>query len=76
MPEDRDPGLPSPTQSGPIEFVREVLRETPYPKQEDILNAVAGSRRVSVVGCNGSGKDWAAARAVLWWLHSRSPRRP
>lgn len=29
--------------------------------------------RVSVVGCNGSGKDWAAARAVLWWSHSRSP---
>ena len=75
MPEDRDSGLAPLEQSGPVEFVREVLRETPYPKQEDILNAVARARRVSVVGCNGSGKDWAAARAVLWWVHSRSPSK-
>ena len=39
------------------------------------LKAVAGHRRVSVVGCNGSGKDWAAARAVLWWMYSRSPAK-
>ena len=75
MPEGGDPGLAPLAQSGPVEFVREVLRETPYSKQEDILNAVARSRRVSVVGCNGSGKDWAAARAVLWWVHSRSPAK-
>ena len=60
---------------GPVEFVREVLGEAPYDKQVDILTAVAGSRRVSVVGCNGSGKDWAAARAVLWWVQSRSPSK-
>ena len=36
---------------------------------------MARGRRVSVVGCNGSGKDWAAARAVLWWIHSRSPAK-
>ena len=57
----------------PVRFVREVLRERPYDKQEAILRAVARRRRVSVVGCNGSGKDWAAARVVLWWMHSRSP---
>ena len=57
----------------PIRFVRELLKEDPYDKQEEILRAVATARRVSVVGCNGSGKDWAAARAVLWWMHSRSP---
>ena len=68
-------GSPPLTRSGPVDFVREVLRETPYDKQEEVLNAVARSRRVSVVGCNGSGKDWAAARAVLWWVHSRSPAK-
>ena len=47
----------------PVRFVREVLKEDPYDKQEEILRAVATARRVSVVGCNGSGKDWAAARA-------------
>ena len=57
----------------PVRFVHEVLGEQPYDKQEAILKAVARRRRVSVVGCNGSGKDWAAARVVLWWMHSRSP---
>ncbi len=56
-------------------FVREVLNEKPYYKQVEILRAVRRSRRVSVVGCNGSGKDWAAARVVLWWLQARSPAK-
>ena len=49
----------------PVHFVQELLGERPYDKQVEMLKAVARSRRVSVVGCNGSGKDWAAARAVL-----------
>ncbi len=59
----------------PVTFVEEVLEEQPYDKQREILKAVRRRRRVSVVGCNGSGKDWAAARAVLWWIHSRSPAK-
>ena len=59
----------------PVRFAEDTLGEKPYHKQTDILNAVARSRRVSVVGCHGSGKDWAAARAVLWWLHSHSPAK-
>ena len=74
-----DPPPPwRPSEDGfeePVTFVREVLRERPYDKQVEILSAVARSRRVSVVGCNGSGKDWAAGRALLWWLHSRSPAK-
>ena len=58
-----------------MSFVKEVLRGKPYDKQTEIMMGVARSRRVSVVGCNGSGKDWAAARIVLWWLHSRSPAK-
>ena len=42
---------------GPVEFVEEVLRDRPYDKQKEILRAVKRRRRVSVVGCNGSGKD-------------------
>ncbi|MCI0813133.1 MAG: DEAD/DEAH box helicase family protein [Chloroflexi bacterium] len=60
---------------GALKFVKEVLGEKPYSKQEEILRAVSRNRRVSVVGCNGSGKDWAAARAVLWWVHSRRPAK-
>ena len=49
----------------PVEFVRETLGGEPYLKQEEVLMGVLESRRTSVVGCNGSGKDWAAARSVL-----------
>lgn len=64
----------------PLEFVREALGDEPHSKQAEMLEAVgraaAGDkRRVSVVGCNGSGKDWAAARAILWWVHTRSPAK-
>lgn len=57
----------------PVGFVMMVLAGagTPYAKQAEVLAAVAAHRRVTVVGCNGSGKDWAAARAVLWWIETR-----
>ena len=57
----------------PVRFVKEVLHEAgkPYDKQEAILDALARYTAVSVVAANSSGKDWAAARAVLWWLHTR-----
>ena len=59
----------------PEEFVREALGENPYEKQVEILKAVPEHRRVSVVGCNGSGKDWTAARVVLWWVNAYSPAK-
>ena len=55
-------------RNDPLGFVRDRLSGSgrPYQKQEEILRAVATSRRVSVVGCNSCGKDWVAARIVLW----------
>ncbi len=56
----------------PVRFVEEVLgHPPPYEKQREILRTVAEERRTSVVGANGSGKDWAAARTILWWLATR-----
>ncbi len=57
----------------PVAFIAHVLPNagTPYPKQLEMLNLVAHERRVSVVGCNGAGKDWVAARVILWWLETR-----
>ena len=57
----------------PLAFVKEILHDAgrPYDKQEDILNALARHNRVAVAACNASGKDWTAARAILWWLHTR-----
>ena len=57
----------------PVGFLTDVLGDAgaPYSKQAEMLEAIVEHRRVSVVGANGSGKDWAAGRAVLWWLETR-----
>ena len=61
-------------RNDPLGFVRDILRDAGplYHKQEEIFQALAtDTRRASVVGCNSSGKDWAAARAILWWIETR-----
>ena len=57
----------------PVGFLTDVLGDAgaPYSKQAQMLEAIVDHRRVSVVGANGSGKDWTAGRAVLWWLETR-----
>ena len=59
----------------PRYFVREALGCRTYDKQDAILDAIATSRRVSVAGANGTGKDWTTGRAILWWLASRYPAK-
>jgi len=44
------------------------LGARPWPKQMEILEAVRDYSRVAVRSCNGSGKTYIAAHAVLWWL--------
>jgi phage terminase large subunit len=58
----------------PEGFIREVLGDAgePYAKQQEIIEAVLKNRRVSVVGCNGSGKDWTVARIILWWIETQA----
>ena len=60
-------------KNDPVGFVKDILGAAgrPYDKQVDILRAIARHARVSVAACNSSGKDWAAARAIVWWLHTR-----
>ncbi len=60
-------------KNDPVGFVRDILGAAgkPYDKQVEILRALAKHDRVSVAACNSSGKDWAAARAIVWWLHTR-----
>jgi len=55
--------------------MEEVLGATPYRKQLEIMEAVRDLRRVSVVGCNGSGKDWTSARTLLWWMCTHYPAK-
>ena len=61
-------------RNDPVGFVENVLGAAgkPYSRQRDMLDAVAASRRVSVVGANGCGKGWALARLILWWVETRA----
>ena len=60
-------------RNDPVGFVMDVFGDAgkPYSKQIEMLEALVDHRRVSVVGANGSGKDWLVARAGLWWLETR-----
>jgi len=63
-------GLIPPDQrfNRPVAFVRQDLKTNLWAKQAEILRAVKKSRRVAVRSCNGSGKTFVAATAVIWWL--------
>ena len=52
----------------PEEFVEGELGGSLWSMQADILKAVRDHERVAVRSCNGSGKTYTAAYAVLWWL--------
>ena len=64
------------TDADPVRFYTEVLGcQTFYPKQEEMVRAVHTNRRVSVVGCNSSGKDFTTGRLVLDWLNRYTPSK-
>lgn len=51
-------------------FVREVLGDRPWSKQQQILKSVQENVYTAVRSCHGAGKTFIAARAVLWFLQS------
>ena len=62
-------------QASPTAYLKAALGAKPYERQTEIAEALRASRRVSVVGCNGSGKDWLAARLALWWATAHYPAK-
>lgn len=52
----------------PVWFVKRVLGVKPWAKQEEILNALRDHDYVAVRSCNGSGKTFVGALALIWWL--------
>lgn len=52
----------------PVWFVRHRLGATPWRKQRELLGALRDHDYVAVRSCNGSGKTYIAAHAVIWWL--------
>lgn len=58
-------------RADPLLWIREVLGgPAPWSRQEEILQAVATNREVNVASGKSVGKDWLAARIVLWWLYT------
>ena len=58
----------SESMKDPVRFAEEWLGERPWQKQKEILRTLRDNRQVAVRSCNASGKTYAAAIAVIWWL--------
>ena len=59
----------------PLGFYERALGAKLYAKQQAMVRAVHEHRRVSVSGCNSSGKDHASGRIVLDWLNRYTPSK-
>ena len=60
----------APPLLSPVAFAREVLGVRLWEKQEEVLTALTGNRRVAVKAGNGLGKGFCAAVAVLWFIYA------
>ena len=56
----------------PVQFAELHLRRRLWAKQREILHAIATHQSVAVKGCHASGKTFAVAGMVLWWLARHS----
>src|SRR5258707_8416581 len=56
------------TYLDPVEFQRVALGRQLWGVQRQMLRALETKRHIAVKGCHSSGKTFAAASAVLWWL--------
>jgi len=51
-----------------VAWVQDVLGDTIWTKQREIITALQTHRKVSVTSCHGVGKSFIAAAIVAWWL--------
>ena len=56
----------------PVLFARHVLKDDPWPLQEEIMRSVASHLRTAVRSCHSSGKTYTLAQLVLWPLAGRA----
>ncbi len=57
----------------PCGFVENVLNESLWSKQREILDSIRDNKRTAVPACHAPGKSHIAARAVAWWAASHPP---
>jgi len=56
------------SQQDPIWWVNNILRDSPWSAQNEILKSIRDNRRTVVRSCHAAGKSFLAARAALWFL--------
>jgi phage terminase large subunit len=59
----------------PVDFVKQLLRATPEPWQENFLNSVVNHHLIAVKSANGVGKTTCCAWLLLWWICTRYPAK-
>ncbi len=57
----------------PAGFVRDVLGEHLWSKQQEIADSVVANRRTAVQSAHAIGKSYVASRLVAWWLSTHPP---
>jgi len=60
---------PAPYMDNATGWIKEVLRENIWSKQEEICQSVVDNRYTAVKACHGPGKSFIAARIGCWWLN-------
>lgn len=57
----------------PAQFIPRVFGDQLYGKQIEMCRSLVQNRRTSVVGANGTGKDFCNSRLIPWWLTVMRP---
>lgn len=66
-------GSPKDWSTDPLGFAREVLGNSLWEKQQQIMEAVRDHRRVAVRSCHHSGKTFTASAITQWFARSFNP---
>lgn len=57
----------------PVGWTEDVLSEEVWSKQAELMYSVADHRHTAVRSAHATGKSWAAARLMAWWLDVHPP---
>lgn len=71
-PEDED-AIFEAAAGDPVCFIEDMLGDEGWAGQYEIIRAIRDHRHVVCKSCFSIGKDWIAARAVLWFLYMNDP---
>lgn len=60
---------PAPYLDNPANWIKDVLKEYVWSKQEEICKSVVDNKYTAVKACHGPGKSFIASRIGAWWIN-------